>query len=504
MSDPTPQEIVVTGAKITGTRAPGAPTFHPQIQVTLRKTIQRAGVGSVRFSGAKPTVDLTPYLGLDSTVTVSKSVREAAGMFSITFPDQVLKDVADSAYGFIEPMDMVEIRIARDASIYAGQGLPIMMRGFVADIRRSQNMTPSGPQRLVTLSGQDYGRILSIVRPVYLMGVDPSADLITTFGLFDNYGVSPDYVSPQEFMQQVMDKVVNKGSSRVGFLANLQSQSATSPVQFIATDLYEDNADQVSPIGSNGWRGGSIMDLFKAFCDVGAFFELYIEDRVDGPYLVYRPTPFRDLNGVLIQGGDPPKLVKIPSSNIVNLDVGRTDANVANYYNVTAGRFQLIDASWMQAAAINTDPASIFLADYPNSDPSLYGVRQMDADTEMGLNYGGLAADKLDKARSDGLNIVAARRKVLIANNRDNVVLESGMVTVRGDEALRAGCEVRLIEGQGAVPSDYYAPQMTHQFIVGRSYTTSLTLERGTGFVDRTGKDVAPYYAEQDIRGVYA
>jgi len=122
------------------------PVFHPQVSVMLKKNIGRATVSgqvasSQRFQGTAREIDLTPYLGDTGSVVVSKSVREPAGMFSVTLADNLAPGELESLYGVIEPMDVVEIRMARDTSKYAGaftKNMPIMMRGFVTETRRSE------------------------------------------------------------------------------------------------------------------------------------------------------------------------------------------------------------------------------------------------------------------------------------------------------------------------------------------------------------------------------
>ena len=505
----TTAPITVTASRI---KSGGVYTFQPKISVVLKKTVGRTTVGgdvaaSARFTGAQRTIDLTPYLGEGDVVTVSKSVREPAGMFSVSFHDQMLGgSIMDSLYGLAEPMDVVEISMARDASLYASKypnGLPIMMRGFVSDVRRGTAMTNSGPQRRVTIAGQDYGRILGLIRPLYLPGIDPSADLLTNFSLFTNYGVSAEQQDASNFISQVMSKVVNEGATRPGFLATLIGKSPSSPIRYIGVDA-QSGGGAISPIGTQAWRGGSIYDLFKAFGDVGAWRELYVEDRDDGPYLVYRPTPFKDLSGAYIQAlTNPPVRNVVTEDQIVSLDVGRTDANVANYYNVTADRFQLADPSWMQVYALNTSPGP-YLSDYPNSDPALYGVRILEADTEQGYGPSGLGQADYQAAVQAGQGIISDRRTSLIAMNRDNCVLESGDALVRGSEVLRAGTYARIIRGEGKVSAEFYVPQVTHTFTAFRSYVTSLALERGTGFVERLQNGASPYLSELDIRGVYA
>ena len=72
----------------------------------------RAGLAHA-FTNADASIDLTPYLGVGGSVRTTKGIREPAGTFSLSFPDQMHKTLGDSLYGLIEPMDMIEIRASR-------------------------------------------------------------------------------------------------------------------------------------------------------------------------------------------------------------------------------------------------------------------------------------------------------------------------------------------------------------------------------------------------------
>ena len=136
----------------------------PEFKVTLYKTMRRRMVtgsdkrsipASERFSGSKRVLDITPFIGDGGVVETSKSVRQPAGRWSVGLVDRMESSAMDSLYGLIEPMDVIEIRMRhRSDPASAGAEMPIVMRGFVQDVRRSFSMGPDGrPQRQVTISG---------------------------------------------------------------------------------------------------------------------------------------------------------------------------------------------------------------------------------------------------------------------------------------------------------------------------------------------------------------
>ena len=129
--------------------------------------------------------------------------------------------------------------------------------------------------------------------------------------------------------------------------------------------------------------------------------------------------------------------VVVTDEAVIGWDAERSDANVANYFQVNMPRFDLFGADMLNLAGVSKDPRSFYLQDYPNATPKLYGMRFMEAATQMG------GADSLGRVdgqseavmrkgvRSDALWI-DQRRAQLMAQNKDNVVFESGSITLSG------------------------------------------------------------------------
>jgi hypothetical protein len=496
--------------------------LHPKISVVLKKNIGRANVAgavaaSTRFKGTRRIIDLTPYLGDSGSVVTRKSVREIEGMFSITLADNFAPGELESLYGVIEPMDVVEIRMAHDPSKYAGafpQHLPIIMRGFVADIERNEEMQDGRPQRSVTIYGQDYGKILDLSQIAYLPNQVIGQLLLTTFKFFINYGVASDPdQDASAFVTAVIDKVVNP------LLADMRSAAEANGVAQGISPILDLKVDAkvigglISPFGVNAWPGGRISDLLTFYGDVGPWNELYVEDREDGPYLVYRPTPYKDATGDFIQ--EPyasdrqrqPAVVTVTDRDLVSLKSARSDRGVANYVWVDNPSYSMIQASILQNEVLNSSPANSFLlADVPNSSPALYGLRQLKLETRQGPRFDGKKEVEYDEKRATALEFINAKRAVVAASNRDNVVFESGTMKLAGNEAIRAGSILRLVRGDGGFTAEYYAHTVQNEFVPFRSFTTTVTFDRGTGFIARAQRENgldSPYLAEIRATGAY-
>jgi len=335
-------------------------------------------------------------------------------------------------------MDVIEIRMAREAP--RGAPLPMVLRGFVSQVHRRTAMTEQGPRRVVSISGQDYMKVLQIMRVFYLPTMQPGQDLLSTFKLFLNYSVdSSHFDTPAVFVKRVVDGAITK------FLDGMRSGSGgkASPVEMITADATDGAPNaSVDPFGVQEWPGGSIYDLLATFGDVGAWNELYMEDRDAGPVLVYRPAPFKTADGGFVQAGASAAEVRLTAADIIDVDSSRTDDNVANFYWVAAPRLALVQQPLLQLdQTMNPKPA---LKGYQNADEDLYGVRLMEVASNQLLRYDGKPEAEVAKGESLVIDQINEKRRVLVESNKDNVVLEQppGLLHVRRGREPSAGQNV--------------------------------------------------------------
>lgn len=510
---------------------------YPGISVVLFKNVGRqklSGSGSTalavstRFSGQSSILDVTKYIGERGSVRVSKSVREPSGTFTIEFVDKLIPDDDDSLYGLFEPMDVVEIRMTANSWKYGGgpsispaaapalapvpaqsSKFPIMMRGFISHVGRSQTMGSDGkPTRKVTISGKDYGKIWEIYHIYFNPWMADSGNYLTQFLLFTRFGVAFQPENAGAFITEIFNKILNP------FIMNMGAKGAAaiggaSPLLPISMDI-QTQGGSVSPFGTNTWSGGSAFALLQQYSDAGCWNELYIEDRESGPFCVYRPNPF------LTAGGDPsnsadyiqnnatmPAVVSVDSTQIISFEVSRADTDVANYFWVEAPFYDMNYQFLAKALAVSGGAKNTFIiTDYGNVDPTLYGFKRMAESTNQGSPLAIAAGNGLPKSQSiaeggSALDWIGKKRGILYQQNKDNVVFEKGSTQILGNEAVKAGTYLRVRHGN--MNSPYYVVAATHTFVPYGTYTTVATLERGGGFIDRaqrgSGTD-SPYLSE--------
>lgn len=493
----------------------------PRFSVRLYKSIMRKpGEGglpvSERYAGKEAFIDLTPWLGDGSNIMTGKDVRQPAGTFSLTFSDRPnISSVAkgpvlstaglESVYGLVEPMDVVEIRM------WSGKGLcpnplPIKMRGFVTEISRGRQMGADGrPIRTVVISGQDYGKILQTYQILYLLSYSGSTPLLTGFNFFEQFGAKArNTMTGGDFITMLLDKAINP------MLETLIPASSDVPRRIIP-DI------QAKGMMNNSYMNqeGSVYDLMRQFLDIGNWNELFIEDREEGVFLVWRPLPYFDLTtGEASQTlGAAPTTVTIADNEIVNMRQTRNDEAVFNYYWVTNQRFDLADDMYRRQEAYMAGGTNQAMQ-YPNTAHKYYGIRAMFAETVMGPESvdnmtSGLDEQGQTQRGTDYMNWINERRDVVIKNNHDNVVLEKGMIEMKGGpmrpdavSAMKAGDQIKVLDG--LLAWEGYATSIQDNFQPYRSYRTTIQFERGLGFATRVSDAAgnSPWLKEQAYRGM--
>ncbi len=481
------------------------PVYYPDVQVFLHKTIKRETTNgktavSQRFSDtvAKQRIDLRPFLVDGGSVQTVKSVREPAGGFQLALVDRPGGDEGsfESMYGLIEPMDMVEIR-ARHGTPLDPNKPPIIMRGFVTSVTRQESVDGEGrPQRTVLVAGQDFGKIWQIIQISYHAGYLVGQSFISGFGLFEQYGIEPKTtMSSKEFFEGVLTKIINPFLDRM-LPANSEMPRAITPDAWV-------KAGAVSPAIQT--QQGTIYELLRYFGDVGPWNEMFVEDREDGVYGVYRPNPYMDATtGELIQADAPtPVYVDVPADDIISMSVSRSDSDVANYYWVGSQRFLLVDQAYMKQEASASGDSTVILKDYPNSSANLYGLRLMTLETQQGaleVESQSSGAKAADGEKRQGLQVawMADRRRIVSESNKDNVLFERGSMRLRGNENIKAGYYLRLTRGK--MQSVYYIVSVSHEYRPFVGFYTNVELERGTGFAERIRRAGSPYLAELDTQ----
>lgn len=477
-------------------------TFTPRCKILLSKNIEYGPDVSARKSSTTE-IDITPFLGDAGEVTVAKSIYSPMGSFVIQVPDKPMPlidvpgDLAgrhggDTLYGLIEPMDYVEIRMARFPT--AGGDLPIVMRGFVREVMRSEVMGPGGrPRRVVVVSGNDFGLLFSNYQITSLEGlIKGDAMMLSYYQMAQRLGLHLDTVPISEFYQRIVDDIINPYLAKIAAapLGDIKVDSSVT-----AFGMYLNAVDPMDK---------SIWNLMLREADTH-FNELFIEDRDDGVYLVYRPVPWRDLKGAYIpQRGQKVEtgVIEQHIRDVISLTASRDDFEVANQYFVKPTIGALFDYTQLLQTMHSGE---VIVDDHRNCDPLLYGARRNEISIrQVPLAYESPNTDKPEavhqRNETNMVEFAKERLKTFKELNWDNAVFEHGTIAFRGDETVKPGNYIRLTRGQ--LRPEYYAYAVTHRFAPFRQFVTVAQFVRGTGYVERIKLEGQPNLLEAK-GGVY-
>lgn len=465
----------------------------PAIKVELLKVARLKDGETVRQAGGQSRIDLSGWLTEDASVTCSRQINEAAGSFQITLSDRPVPHAMggyDSLYGVVEPMDVVEIRMARRPHEYTSDGkLPLVFRGLVTGISRDESMGQDGrPRRIVSVSGQDFGKFFQIIQNRYYRGSSTAADWLSIMRMMVMNNIPYLTMSSGEMVALLVKNIANAFIGRIG--------SDAIPM-FTVDASGADPVDKVYPQGVVNLPGAVLWGYLQMFGDLGPLYELFIDDEESGPKVVYRKPPFVTAGGESVYGLYPEGLV-IDPVDITRLSVSRSDTDVANWFWIDHTRMMSgsgVNQIWL---ALSHQDQSEFTGG-PSSDKTLYGERPMETTSNHGASVTpGAEAGLVAAEATDFIAYQTSKRKKLEKANQDNVLFESGQITMAGNERVKVGRGLYVKRGENT--NFYYVTSVTHNFQPFRAFTTTVSFNRGTGFLARApsefGPGVRPYLSE--------
>jgi hypothetical protein len=493
--------------------------FEPEVSVRLIKTIDRAAttfdssgnpIDQTKTAPNRKTariVDLNQFLGDGCSIKTTNSIRDISGTFSLTMNDRIDSAIGDSIYAAIEPMDIIEIRMAHAGYEYHQQSkkLPVLMRGFVSEVNRDTTIGQDGrPSRHVTISGHDFGKLLQIFQIYYLNNAAMGSFYLSPFEFFRKYGDGgmTSMESADKFIKAMVAKVLNP------FLQNFlwQANSTADDIPNLFSPVVSIKGT-ISPYTLQSIHDKSLEQMLVEVLDIGPFNEMFIDENDTNVNIVFRPAPFLTVTGDPIQGTlTADDFVDVHASDLQSLSESRSDRGIANFYWVSSHNWSLIrDIDLRLIAQSSSSVGTMLKFKYPNCSLARYNLRRMEVNVNMGPATGMSNTGNGKKgvefvSNTNATNFLDERRRILGEANKDNVVFESGTMKLRGNEKIRQGRFIRLLRTSGAI-SLYYVVSVEHEFVPMVGYFTTVQYERGTGFIDRVHTQNSPYWAENSLTG---
>lgn len=466
------------------------PTFQPKISVTLKKVQRREGADRINYLAGSmiESIDLTPFLGEMGGVTTSRGLNQPAGTFQVVLADKMDARSMDTLYASVEAMDMLDIRFAR---LQQGE-LPIVMRGLVSHVSRDESMTQDGkPRRTITITGHDYGKFLQIMQVSYLREYVYGNFPLTAFPMFEVYGKWFGDHTASQFVEEIVGSLVQNFIGEVWLWGALKEEPALKVAATVT-------GSRVGPFGIPTYEG-DIWTLLTNWCDIG-WNELFIEDRTDAAYVVYRPVPYYDLAGDLImasEGAVPPEEIEVGIDEVESLSLSRSDGNLANFFQIEAPLAEILNMDWIKVQA--TQNGLTLVRDNRNCLPEIYGLKKMNARTMQSAESATIEALQAETAAKPVQAVAMggwykSRRDQMKRIHQDNVIYEEGQISMRGNEKVKAGMYVML--RRGSRTTRHYVTGVSHSFTPFQSFKTTLQVTRGESYIRRLGDAGSPYQAE--------
>lgn len=470
-------------------------TFTPKAEITLTKVVRRTGPD--RLNKEIKAVPLTDWLGENGSVVVHRIINMPAHV-SITLTDRMDPATEDTLYSLIEPMDTITVRLARQPHKY--NRIPVVARALVDRVRRTEVMGQDNkPVRAVVIEATDIiGKALQRVEIFHEKEYMLGNALLTEFPLFELLGAdgggSVEYKTAGDFVRHVVG-VAN------AWLSDLSMKAGLDVPLRIQVDADLVTKGKVGPFAVQSFQG-NLWTFLMNWCDLG-WNELLLEDRPDGPWLVYRPKPYRGVDGKPTSL-DPsmanfrPAEIEMDASQVVSMDLARSDADIANFINVRCPQGEMIYGLLLEHHYLQN--GSIFLGDqHANCAHSIYGLRKLE---QTSGHYSDEYLVHPDRQSSDGQassakhlgDWIGHRREELVRQQQDQVVWEEGSMLVQGWETMKPG--MNMILNRGALRASYYLQAVVHDYKPFTSYTCQVQVKRGTGFIERMKMAGSPYLAE--------
>lgn len=480
-------------------------SYRPQCIINVVSKAHPS-IGGVNF-GSYSSIRLTDYLGDNGNVEIVKTISNPMGAFSIQLADKPLSGSAfsssgqgainDSLFGFIQPMDWLDIQLSHEPGTAEEQ--PIMMRGIVTNVSRSETIGSDGaPQRIVTIQGNDLGLVFSLIRltipspKLPALGLKLAGyELATKLGLVGAVAT----ISVKEFFEKIVD-VTNQWMAA--------SEALAGNAFILDCKVAETTGVMINKFDP---ADTALWNIMVQYLDP-TFTELYVEDRKDGTYLNVRPSPYYDITtGEWIrvdQSEDPlPEIVSIDVEDIIELSAGRSDAKVFNFPIVKSAALPVTET---QALAESINHAlSLKTLEYVNCKASTYGTRFFDRQfVQVPMEVVAPMTNQKEAQNTINYEKIVdfnkARITTIFNTIKDNVLFEEGTMTLFGNHMIMPGKYLDVT--RGGFSFQVYVEEAIHRFVPYGSYTTTIKFVRGTGYAKRMQSELSPYLAE-GRKGVY-
>lgn len=377
----------------------------------------------------------------------------------------------------VDPGDYVEIWLETgDRTVDLGH--PVL-RGIVDNVRRHTSFQGSleggqGVQRWIHINGRNYGAFLVDAQVYYLpKGFSPEIAFVPSLelGLQRYWNIPPGPYSPGEWVRRVVEEVIN-----ARHVKKIREAHKLPFPDLAVKASVEESATIFDPVAQ--WYTGSVWGYLDRWAN-RPWNELFVRDEPDGPSLIFRPTPWRDLKGQPIQGEADERIVS--GVELMVEETGRSRNEVYNYITTYPIR-ALLEAIELKLALAN--PTGQVNPWVDHDSIARHGFRPLELPTPWGILQPELDPSKRQSQIQVVKDLCERLNQVAVAAYRDNAWFLAGTLILRGRPDIRPGDYVRIRKAPYRSDVDrpdrlYYVERVQHRFVAFAEFQTSLQVTRG-------------------------
>lgn len=421
--------------------------------------------------------ELAQQLGDLGQVTVSKNLYAPAGEFQIALPDMPFHggggwpggpNITErkSLYDIIDVLDPIEIWLKRwqDGSATDNDWVPVL-RGFVRSIGRQEQVGSDGRvQRQVVVSGHDCGAVFVMEQIVnYLSAMATGIPYPKVLEHLRQFELSAEAMKLPDF---------------VWGLAYESTREIMDTAGWSFSKVFSVQKGYALPWVAFGSEG-PVWEMLKRFTDT-PWNEFYVREGESQPELVFRPTPWRDIDdGWLPDVAEQPPFWTIPMRNVVSLNAHRDDSEVVIYVYVQNANAHI---------GLNPHPLESGFNIVPDAQRAKFGDRVQTVQEFVGATKESptsLPEEPHQQMTLDYYDWLKDRVEWLKLAGRQIHQFEHGNITIKGDPHIRAGDYIEV--HRGVLVWSAYVVGVTHQYRPYYQYLTTIEYIRSNQWKKRQG-----------------
>lgn len=379
-------------------------------------------------------------LGDTGAIEIRKNLYSPCGEFTINFPDHpyhgggnLLGPIFDgprkSLYDMIDPLDPIEIQLARWEEEDGVVFYVTVLRGLVRSIGRNESVDGSGRvQRSIVISGHDCGAVFLMQQLGFLLSAAYSDKAVpAALYYLKEYALTGEPQPIGDFIWSVAHESTEKIMQTAGF----DFERVFSVEKGYALPLYAFSNE------------GPVWEMLRRYSDA-PWNELFVREGYLKPQLVFRPTPWKDATGGWLPDADlegsGSKTWDIPMRNVIALNAYRDDSEQVEFVFLQNANIH---------AAQNWQPLLKGFGEFNQELRPKFGDRIQTLQSVIGP---GVAPESLPEAEQkksydDYYSWLVERTKWMVQAGTDTYKFERGSITIKANPNIQVGDYIHVMRG---------------------------------------------------------